>query len=133
LLIWRAMVIDSSAAFVILLGEAEDDAFATAIDADPRRLMSAVSVLETSIAVESRKDPQAAVSWIFSCTAAGSTWFRSTPTSWSWRAQPIAASAKAIMPPRSISATAAPMHLLQARVSLFCSRAMTSAGPTSLP
>ena len=68
------MAIDSSAALVILLGEAEDDAFATAIDADPRRLMSAVSVLETSIAVESRKDPQAAVSWIFSCTAAGSMW-----------------------------------------------------------
>lgn len=51
------MVIDSSVALVILLGEAEDEAFAAAIDADPRRLMSAVSVLETSIVIESRKGP----------------------------------------------------------------------------
>lgn len=51
------MVIDSSAALAILLGEAEDEAFADAIDADPTRLMSAVSVLEASIVVEARKGP----------------------------------------------------------------------------
>jgi ribonuclease VapC len=53
------MVIDSSAALAILLGEVEDDLFAGAIDADPTRLMSAVSVLETSIVVEARKGPAA--------------------------------------------------------------------------
>ena len=51
------MVIDSSDALAILLGEAEDEAFADAIDADTTRIMSAVSVLETSIVVEARKGP----------------------------------------------------------------------------
>jgi len=49
------MVIDASAALAILLGEVEDETFAEAIEADPMRLMSAVSVLETSIVVEARK------------------------------------------------------------------------------
>jgi ribonuclease VapC len=53
------MVIDSSAALAILLGEPEDDLFAAAIEADPMRIMSAVSVLETSIVVEARKGPAA--------------------------------------------------------------------------
>ena len=53
------MVIDSSAALAILLGEADDESFADAIDADPTRMMSAVSVLETSIVVEARKGPAA--------------------------------------------------------------------------
>lgn len=51
------MVIDSSAALAILLGEIEDAAFAAAIDADPTRIMSAVSVLESSIVIEARKGP----------------------------------------------------------------------------
>jgi ribonuclease VapC len=53
------MVIDSSAALAILLGEAENELLAAAIDADTTRLMSAVSVLETSIVVEARKGPAA--------------------------------------------------------------------------
>jgi ribonuclease VapC len=51
------MVIDISAALTILLAEEEDDLFASAIDADPNRMMSAVSVLETSIVIEARKGP----------------------------------------------------------------------------
>lgn len=51
------MVIDTSAVLAILLGEAENETFAQAIDADPTRIMSAVSVLETSIVVEARKGP----------------------------------------------------------------------------
>jgi len=51
------MVIDSSAALAILLGEMEDAVFAAAIDADPTRIMSAVSVLESSIVIEARKGP----------------------------------------------------------------------------
>ena len=49
------MVIDSSAALAILSGEEEDELFAFVVEADPTRLMSAVSVLETSIVVEARK------------------------------------------------------------------------------
>jgi ribonuclease VapC len=51
------MVIDTSAALAILLGEVEAKAFAEAVDGDPMRIMSAVSVLETSIVVETRKGP----------------------------------------------------------------------------
>jgi ribonuclease VapC len=51
------MVIDSSAALAILLGETEAEVFATAIDADPTRIMSAISVLEASIVIEARKGP----------------------------------------------------------------------------
>ena len=51
------MVIDSSAVLAILQDEVEAEAFAAAIDADPARMMSAVSVLETSIVIEARKGP----------------------------------------------------------------------------
>jgi ribonuclease VapC len=51
------MVIDSSAALASLLGETEAEVFATAIDADPTRIMSAISVLEASIVIEARKGP----------------------------------------------------------------------------
>jgi ribonuclease VapC len=51
------MVIDTSAVLVVLFAEPEDEAFAAAIEADPARFMSAVSVLEASIVVEARKGP----------------------------------------------------------------------------
>jgi ribonuclease VapC len=51
------MVIDSSAVLAILFAEGDDAIFADAIDTDPTRLMSAVSVLEASIVVEARKGP----------------------------------------------------------------------------
>jgi ribonuclease VapC len=51
------MVIDSSVVLAILFAESDDAAFAEAIDADPTRMMSAVSVLEASIVVEARKGP----------------------------------------------------------------------------
>jgi ribonuclease VapC len=53
------MVVGSSAALAILLGQVDDATFAGAIEADPTRIMSAVSVLETSIVVEARKGPVA--------------------------------------------------------------------------
>ena len=55
----NSMVIDTSAALAILLGEDDDELFAAVIEADPTRIMSAVSVLETSIVVEARKGPVA--------------------------------------------------------------------------
>jgi len=51
------MVIDSSAVLAILLREPEAETFARAIAGDPRRLMSAVSALETAIVVHARKGP----------------------------------------------------------------------------
>jgi ribonuclease VapC len=51
------MVIDTSAAIAILLGEAERDEFIAAIASDPVRLMSAVNALESAIVMEARKGP----------------------------------------------------------------------------
>ncbi|WGZ93262.1 MAG: type II toxin-antitoxin system VapC family toxin [Candidatus Thiothrix putei] len=49
------MVIDTSAIIAILLGEPETEALSKAILDDPKRLMSAFSLLECSIVIESRK------------------------------------------------------------------------------
>jgi len=49
------MVIDSSALLAILLGEQEAPTFASAIAGEQKRLISAVSALETAIVIETRK------------------------------------------------------------------------------
>jgi|WetSurMetagenome_2_1015567.scaffolds.fasta_scaffold193540_2 ribonuclease VapC len=49
------MVIDTSALIAILLGEPEAEEFAEAIAEDNRRLISAFSLLETSIVIEAKK------------------------------------------------------------------------------
>ena len=49
------MVIDTSALIAILLNEAESEAFAKAIAADPKRLISAFNLLETAIVIEAKK------------------------------------------------------------------------------
>ncbi len=49
------MVIDTSAIIAILLGEPEAEALSQAILDAPKRLMSAFSLLECSIVIESRK------------------------------------------------------------------------------
>lgn len=49
------MVIDTSAIMAILLREPEAVEFAAAIQADPTRLMSAATVIETRIVIEARK------------------------------------------------------------------------------
>lgn len=51
------MIIDTSALVALLLGEPEAHALARAIAADPKRLISAVSALETAIVIEARKGP----------------------------------------------------------------------------
>ncbi len=51
------MVIDSSVLLAILLGEPEAAQFAESIAGDPRRLLSAVSLLEASIVIVARKGP----------------------------------------------------------------------------
>lgn len=51
------MVIDSSALLSILLDEDDSAAMAAAILADPKRLISAVTLLETSVVIEAKKGP----------------------------------------------------------------------------
>ena len=51
------MVIDTSALLAILLEEAEAEDFAQAIAGDPKRLVSAFSVLEAAVVLHSRKGP----------------------------------------------------------------------------
>ncbi len=48
------MVVDSSALLAILLAEPDAEVFEEALEAVPERLVSAASVLETSIVVENR-------------------------------------------------------------------------------
>jgi ribonuclease VapC len=49
------MVLDTSALLAILMAEPEAEGFAVAIEHDPIRLVSAGSMLETAIVVESRR------------------------------------------------------------------------------
>jgi ribonuclease VapC len=49
------MVIDTSALLAVLLQEPDAGRVAQAIEAGPPRLLSAVSLLEASIVIESRK------------------------------------------------------------------------------
>jgi ribonuclease VapC len=54
------MVLDSSVPVAILLGEPEAALFAAAIEAASPRLLSAASLLEASIVIETRKGEAAA-------------------------------------------------------------------------
>jgi len=51
----KHMVIDTSAILAILFNEPETANFATAIESDPIRLMSAANIFETMVVVEARK------------------------------------------------------------------------------
>ena len=53
------MVVDTSALIVIALDESERQQCLDAIESDPTRLISAASVLEAGIVVESRAGPEA--------------------------------------------------------------------------
>lgn len=53
------MVLDTSALLAILLGEPEAEAFARAIAGHPKRLVSALSALESAIVLQARKGPSA--------------------------------------------------------------------------
>jgi ribonuclease VapC len=49
------MVLDSSAILAILFDEPERPTFTTAIERDPRRLISAANLLESALVVEARR------------------------------------------------------------------------------
>jgi ribonuclease VapC len=53
------MVLDTSALLAILLGEEEAEELSRAIAGDPRRLVSAFSVLEAAVVLHARKGPAA--------------------------------------------------------------------------
>jgi ribonuclease VapC len=53
------MVLDSSAVIAILFDEAERSALTSAIERDPRRLISAANLLETAVVAEARRGEQA--------------------------------------------------------------------------
>ncbi|MBI2922075.1 MAG: type II toxin-antitoxin system VapC family toxin [Planctomycetes bacterium] len=53
------MILDTSAILAILLSEPEAAEFAAAIQADPKRLLSAISYVEAAIVLEARKGSQA--------------------------------------------------------------------------
>lgn len=55
------MVIDTSALVAVLFDEPERGAFTRAIAADPRRLVSAATVVETGIVVEARRGERAGI------------------------------------------------------------------------
>lgn len=48
------MVLDTSAILAVLLNEPDADAFRRAIEADPVRLLSAATLIETAIVIETR-------------------------------------------------------------------------------
>lgn len=48
------MVLDTSAILAVLLNEPDADAFRRAIEADPVRLLSAATLIETAIVIEAR-------------------------------------------------------------------------------
>jgi ribonuclease VapC len=53
------MVIDTSALLALLLDEPEASAVSRAVAADPRRLMSAFTALETAVVIEAKKEEAA--------------------------------------------------------------------------
>ncbi len=53
------MVIDSSALIALLLGEPETEGFVTALTADPNRMVSAPTYVETAIVMVTRSGPDA--------------------------------------------------------------------------
>jgi ribonuclease VapC len=54
------MVIDTSAILAILLGEPEAEKFIRALALDPKKLVSAFSVLEAAVVIHARKGPSGA-------------------------------------------------------------------------
>jgi uncharacterized protein with PIN domain len=100
------MVIDTSAVVAILLGEAEAEAFAEAIEATPLRAMSVASALEATIVIESELGAEGGRELDALLQIAGIRSSRSRPSSWRQRGMPSAILARDGIRRRSISATA---------------------------
>ena len=93
------MVIDTSAVFAILFGEPEAATFAEAIEQDAVRLMSAASVLEAAIVVESELGDPGARELDLLLYQAGITIVPFSPEHLAAARHAFESSAKAGMPP----------------------------------
>ncbi len=74
------MVIDTSAIVAIAFDEPEASSFEALIADDPIRLISAATVFEASMVLESRLGEQGEVNWIFGSIGSTPRSWRSLPT-----------------------------------------------------
>jgi hypothetical protein len=73
------MVIDTSAIVAIALDEPDSAELELLIADDPVRLISAATVLETTIVLETRLGDAGGRNSIFGCSSSGPRWSRLTP------------------------------------------------------
>ena len=88
------MVIDTSALVAMLTDEPDAPRLEAAVGADPVRLMSTASYLETAIVIETRFGEAGGRGLVSGCTGPPSTWSPWTSTKPTPRESPTAPSAK---------------------------------------
>ena len=103
------MVIDTSALVAILLDEPERQAFNQQSAADAVRLVSAATLVETTIVLTSRKGPRAQAALDRYLATAGWRSCRCGPSTRRLRATPIACMARAAIRQGSILAMSLPI------------------------
>lgn len=118
------MVIDSSALMAILLQAPEAEDFARAITLDPKRLVNAVSVLESAIVLRARKGAAGVRELDLLLHAGGITVVSFDADQALKREPPMKSTGRAPIPPASIWGTAAPMRWRDRPGSRCCSREM---------
>lgn len=94
------MVIDTSAIVAIALNEPDAPKIEVRIADDPVRLISAATVLEAAMVLETRLGMRAGVSLTFGCLTSGRRSFRSTRSRPKRRGARGVATARDITPPR---------------------------------
>ena len=124
------MVVDTSAILAILLGEAEGRAFIALMQGDPVRLLSAVTRVEVTLVIESRKGEAGRADFERFLRAASINVVAVTPEQAD--AMPFVDTEKVAILPASTSAMCLPTPSPRPRRSRSCSRATTSARPICL-
>ncbi len=126
------MVLDSSAILAILLDEPERRSFTRLIEQDSTRLVSAATLVEVTMVIESRKgEPGRRLLGQFLELTGGRDRARDGRRRQSMPATPSAATARGATPPASISVTCSPTRSPKPRANHSCSRATISSTPTS--
>ena len=100
------MVLDTSALLTVLLNEPDAPAFRLAIEADPIRLVSAATLVETAIVIEARVGEAGGRELDSCCKRRPSKSFRSMPSTPRSPATRIASSGRGITRRRSTTAIA---------------------------
>lgn len=124
------MVIDSSALVAMLNDEPEAPHLEAAVEADPVRMMSTASYLETAIVIETRFGEAGDRNSICGCTGPESTWSRSMRRRPKRPAPPTAVMARADTARASTTETASRTHWQKSAASPCCSKGMISPTPT---